>query len=131
MQIRLLPGMLVLMIVLQCGVSASWARGGAPPVIQREYTVFVELQPPYGSNRAKLQKQLKAEGYESHPEGERELALVLTEAQIGKLFLARIQYRKVEGSAAPGMREVPYLEGARIPARFGKLVRWVYFDPQR
>jgi len=56
---------------------------------------------------------------------------VMTEAQTAKLFDARVRFRKVEGSATPGLREVPYLEGARIPARFEKLIRRVYFDPQR
>jgi len=120
-----------LIIVQLFCVPVSWAQGGAgsAPVMQREHTVFVELQAPYVTNRTALQKMLQAEGYESFAEGERELALVLTEAQIGKLFQAKVRMRKVEGSATAGLREVPYLEGARIPARFGKLMRRVYFDP--
>ncbi len=120
-----------LIIVQLFCVPVSWAQGGAAPVVSREHTVFVEVQPPYSSNRMALQKMLKVEGYESFPEGERELALVLTEAQIGRLFQGKIRMRKVEGGATAGMREVPYLEGARIPAGFEKLMRRVYFDPQR
>ena len=103
----------------------------SPPVSQAAYTVFVELQPPHGRNRAVLQKLLKAEGYESRAEGGRELTLRLTEAQIRDLFQARIRYRKVEGSATPGLRDEAYLEGARVPERYEKLIRRVYFDPQR
>lgn len=123
------------MIVQLCFAGSLWAQAAADAprssVRQREHTVFVELQQPYERSRAALQKTLKAEGYESFAEGEREVALVLTEAQIGKLFEAKVRMRKVEGSATAGLREVPYLEGARIPARFEKLIRRVYFDPQR
>ena len=74
---------------------------------------------------------LKAEGYESFSEGEREITLVLAAGQIAKLFQARVRQRKVEASATTGAIAQPYLEGARIPARFEKLMRRVYFDPQR
>lgn len=107
------------------------AKGQEASAIQRSHTVFVEVQPPYAGNRVELQNRLKAEGYASFPEGERELALVLTEAQIAELFQAKVRMRRVEGSATAGLREVPYLEGARVPARFGKLMRRVYFDSQR
>jgi len=95
------------------------------------YTLFVELRPPYEASRAALQKMLKAEEYESFAEGERQVVLVLTEAQIGKLFQARVRFRKVGASASDRIITEPYLEGARIPGRFGKLIRRVYFDPQR
>lgn len=131
MSFRAAIGVLASVALLSGGASVSWAQGGAAPVVQRVYTVFVELQPPYMSNRAALKKMLKADGYESFPEGERELALVLTEAQIGKLFQASVRMRKVEAGAAVGVREVPYLEGARIPHRFEKLMQRAYFDPQR
>lgn len=131
MRIRRVLGVLGLIVVQCVCAPAAWAQGGASPAPQREHTVFVELRPPYERNRVALQKALKVEGYESFPEGEREVALVLTEAQIGKLFRARVRIRTVEGSATGGLREVPYLEGARIPARFEKLARRAYFDPQR
>ena len=93
--------------------------------------MFVELRQPYENNRAALQMMLRAEGHESFPEGAREIALVLTANEIAKLFQARVRYRKVEASAIPGLRSEPYLEDARIPARFEKLIQRVYFDPQR
>lgn len=125
-------GVWILAVLLASGALDSWAQGGmGSPAVQREYTVFVEVRSPHAGNRAALQKLLKAEGYESHPEGERELALVLTEAQIAKLFQGRVRYRKVEASATRGLREVPYLEAVRIPARFEKLIQRAYFDPQR
>lgn len=95
------------------------------------YTVFVELRQPYESNRAALQKMLKAEGYESFSERAEEISLVLTPAQIGKLFQGKVRQRTVEASAKSGTITQPSLEGARIPARFEKLMQRVYFDPQR
>jgi hypothetical protein len=95
------------------------------------YTVFVELRQPYESNRAALQKMLKAEGYESFSEREQEISLVLTAAQIAKLFQGKVRQRMVEKSATSGLTPQPVLEGVRIPARFEKLIRRAYFDPQR
>jgi hypothetical protein len=95
------------------------------------YTLFVALKPPYESNRATLQKMLKAEGYESSAEGDEELVLVLTAAQLRKLFQARVRMRTVAASASDRMITQPALESARIPARFEKLIERVYFDPQR
>jgi hypothetical protein len=103
----------------------------AEPRANERYTLFVELRQPYESNRAALQKMLKAEGYEAHPEGDREVMLVLTAGQLKKLFDARVVWRTVEASAKSGTITQPSLEGARIPARFEKLMQRVYFDPQR
>jgi hypothetical protein len=96
-----------------------------------QYTLFAELHRPYEGNRARLQKMLRGEGYESHAEREGEIALVLTAEQIKTLFQAWIEFRKVGASASDRVITAPYLEGARIPGRFGKLIRRVYFDPQR
>lgn len=98
---------------------------------EEHYTLFVELRQPYESSRVALQRMLKAEGYDSQVEREQELSLVLTEAQIGKLFKARVRMRKVEASATAGTISQPDLEGARVPERFEKWIRRVYFDPQR
>ena len=95
------------------------------------YTLFAELKPPYRSNRTAVQKVLKQEGYEAHAEGDREVALVLTKAQIQSLFSARVVVRKVAASSRPGMVEQPYLEDSTIPPRLAKYIRRVYFDPQR
>lgn len=95
------------------------------------YTVFAELRAPYGSNRASLQRVLKREGYEAHAEGEREVALVLTRAQLKALFHANVVHRKVAASSRPAMVEQPYLENATIPPRLARYIRSVYFDPQR
>lgn len=95
------------------------------------YTLFVALKPPYESNRATLQKMLKAEGYASSVEGDEELVLVLTAAQLEKLFQARVRMQSVAASASDRMITQPALESARIPARFEKLIERVYFDPQR
>jgi hypothetical protein len=103
----------------------------AEPRADESYTLFVELREPYEKSRATLQKALKAEGYEAFAEGDREAILVLTAGKIRKLFGARIVHRTVEKSATHGTASQPFLEGARIPARFEKLIRRVYFDPQR
>jgi len=95
------------------------------------HTLFVELQRPYESNRASLQKMLGQEGFESFNEREGEIAMVLTAAQIEKLFQARVRMRTVEKSASSGTITQPALESYRIPPRFEKLIRRVYFDPQR
>lgn len=95
------------------------------------YTLFIALQPPYEGNRATLQRMLKGEGYESFAEGDREIVVALTAAQLEKLFQARVRMRTVEKSATRGSASQPTLESARIPARFGKLIERVYFDPQR
>jgi hypothetical protein len=95
------------------------------------YTLFVALKPPHESNRATLQKMLKAEGYESSVEGDEELVLVLTAAQLRKLFQAQVRMRTVAASASDRMITQPTLESARIPRRFEKLIERVYFDPQR
>jgi len=95
------------------------------------YTLFVELREPHEANRAALQKALKAEGYEAYSEGDREVSLALTGTELRKLFNARVVKRTVEKSATHGMASQPALEGERIPARFKKLIRRVYFDPQR
>jgi len=98
---------------------------------EARYTLFVEVREPHESNRAVLQKMLKAEGYDSYAEGEREITMVLTAGQLGKLFQAKIRLRAMEKSATSGTSSRPTLEGARIPARFEKLIRRVYFDSQR
>jgi len=103
----------------------------AEPRADERYTLFVGLREPYEANRVALQKMLKAEGYEADPEGDREVTLVLTAEQLKKLFDARVVWRTVEKSATHGMASQPVLEGARVPARFKKLIRRVYFDPQR
>jgi hypothetical protein len=102
-----------------------------PAAELERYTLFIALKPPYESNRATLQKMLKAEGYESSAEGDEELVLVLTAAQLRKLFQARVRMRTVAASASDRMITQPTLESARIPARFEKLIERVYFDPQR
>ena len=136
MRLRCVLGVLGL-ISLQVGgfLHASWAMTvpelSGSPRPDSKYTLFVELNWPYESNRAALRKMLRNEGYESFSEGEREFSLVLTAEQIGMLFQARVRFRKVEASASPGTVMQPFLELVRIPDRFGKLIRRVYFDPQR
>ncbi len=95
------------------------------------YTLFVAVHPPHESNRATLRKMLKAEGHESFAEGDEELVLVLTAAELRKLFQARVRMRTVAASASDRMITQPTLESAVIPARFRKLIRRIYFDPQR
>ena len=95
------------------------------------YVLFVELAEPYEANRATLQKMLKVEGYEAYTEGDREVSLALTAGELRKLFNARVVRRTLEKSATRGTASQPVLEGARIPERFRKLIRRVYFDPQR
>ena len=102
-----------------------------PAAELERYTLFVALKPPYESNRATLQKMLKAEGYESSSEGDQELVLVLSAAQLKKLFQGRVRMQTVAASASDRMITQPTLESARIPARFEKLIERVYFDPQR
>ena len=97
----------------------------------KRYTLFVAVQPPYEKNRPTLQKLLKAESYESDLEGDEELVMVLTAAQLKKLFQARVRMQTVAASASNRMVTQPALESAVIPARFRKLIRGVYFDPQR
>ena len=104
-----------------------WA---AEPLPER-YTLFVAVQPPYAKNRPALQKLLKAEGYEPALEGDEELAMVLTAAELGKLFQAKVRMQTVAASASDRMITQPVLESAVIPARYRKLIRRVYFDPQR
>ena len=95
------------------------------------YTLFIGLRAPHEANRAALQRALKAEGYEAFPEGDRDVSLALTAAGLRKLFNARVVRRTAEKSATNGTAAQPVLEGVRIPARFGKLIERVYFDPQR
>lgn len=95
------------------------------------YTLFVALHPPYEANRAALRRILAAEGYESSAGGDEELVLVLTAGELSKLFQARVRMRTVAASASDRMVTQPTLESVAIPARFGKLIRSVYFDPQR
>jgi hypothetical protein len=95
------------------------------------YTLFVAVQPPQSKNRPALQKMLKAEGHESFAEGDEELVLVLTAAGLRKLFQARVRMQAVAASASDRMITQPTLESAVIPARFKKLIRRIYFDPQR
>jgi hypothetical protein len=95
------------------------------------YTVFVAVQPPHAANRATLQKMLQREGYEASAEGDEELVMTLTEAELRKLFQARVRMRTVAASASDRMLTQPVLESAVIPPRFRKLIRRVYFDPQR
>jgi hypothetical protein len=128
-------GVLGLIAFQLFGAQASWAqaapdRSGSPRP-GSQYTLFVELHRPYESSRAALKKMLKEEGHETFDEREQEISVVLTAAQIGKLFQAKVRLRKVEASASSGAITQPSLEGARIPARFEKLIRRVYFDPQR
>ena len=118
----------VALTVLAC---AAQPLSAAEQHAADRYTLFVELHQPHARNRATLQKMLKAEGYESFSERDEEISLVLTSAQIGKLFRGKVRQRTVEKSATSGSASVPYLEDVRIPARFEKLIRGVYFDPQR
>ena len=103
----------------------------APALAADEYTVFAELLPPYRISRPALAKALKKEGYEVHAEGDREVVLILTAAQIEELFQAKVAYRRVAKSSGPGMRDEAYLEAGAIPPRFARYIRRVYFDPQR
>jgi hypothetical protein len=116
-----------LFLILLC---AAPLLGAVEPPPER-YTVFVAVQPPYEKSRAALQKMLGAEGHESHVEGEDELVLVLTEAGLKKLFQARVRMQTVAASSSNRMVTQPVLESVVIPARFRKLIRRVYFDPQR
>ena len=104
---------------------------GSPAAEGEVYVLFVELAEPHEASRARLQKMLKAEGYEAYPEGEQEVSLALTARELRKLFGARVVRRTLEKSATHGMASQPVLQGARIPERFRKLIRRVYFDPQR
>ena len=113
--------------VISCG-SQLLPAAEQPP---ERYTLFVAIRAPYESNRVLLQKMLKDEGYESFAEGDQEIVLVLTADEIEKLFQGRVRMRTVEASSRPGMITQPTLESTRIPLRFGKLIRRVYFDPQR
>ena len=135
MPIRVMLGILGLMTIQLYSPEASRAQTtpdrSGPPRTASQYTLFIALHPPYESNRARLQKMLRDEGHESHAEREGEIALVLTEKQLKTLFRARIEFRNVGASASDRMITEPFLEGARIPGRFGKLIRRVYFDPQR
>jgi len=121
-----------LRLALACCIVAALFPSPRFLAAEREaYTLFVELREPYGKTGPALQKLLKAEGHESFSERGGELSLALTAAQIEKLFGAKVWHRAVEKSAASGSASVPYLEGARIPARFEKFIRRLYFDPQR
>jgi hypothetical protein len=133
-----MPGRLRLAaaLLLVCGIQLPAAPGSrsdpAAPAGPFRYTLFAEISPPVAANRAKLQALLKAEGYPSYREGESEIALVLTEAEMARLFQARIAYRSVERSAsAAGAVRQPYLENAAVPARYRGLIRRLYLDPQR
>jgi hypothetical protein len=95
------------------------------------YVLFVEVTEPHEANRATLQRMLKAEGYEAYPESEQELSMALTAGELRKLFNARVARRTLEKSATHGTASQPVLQGVRIPERFRKLIRRVYFDPQR
>ena len=103
----------------------------APAPAADKYTVFAELLPPYRIHRPALAQALKKEGYELHAESDREVALILTAAQIRELFRAKVTYRRVGKSSGPGMAEEAYLEAGAIPPRFARYIRRVYFDPQR
>ena len=116
---------LVLALAVMLPACPAWAQQAL------RYTVFAELHPPLQSNRLALQKALKKEGIEAHAEGDGEVALLLTAAQIRKLFQAKVTYRKVEASSLSGTIEQAYLESATIPSRFAKYIRRVYLDPQR
>jgi hypothetical protein len=111
-------------------VAGAWAQSPDRSDIPR-YTVFVAVKAPAASNRPKLRELLKADGYASHEEGEAEIALVLTEAEIRKLFQARVLFRRVEASASRGTVRQPFLENVTVPQRLRGLVGKVYFDPQR
>jgi hypothetical protein len=116
---------------LSASLALSALLFAAQAIAAETHTVFAELKPPFRSNRAAFQQALKKERIEAHSEGEREVALVLTAAQIQSLFGARVTYRQVAKSSGPGMIEQPFLESPTIPARFAKYIRRVYFDPQR
>jgi len=103
----------------------------AAETVAERYALFVAVHPPYEKSRAVLQRTLKAEGYDSSKEGEREIVLVLTAAELKKLFQAQVRMRAVAASATSGMITQPTLESAKIPRRFEKLIERVYFDPQR
>lgn len=138
MRIRAAASILSLTVSLLCCAQISWAQaspGLATSIAEARrdgrHTLFVELRHPYERSRTTLRRMLKDEGYESFAEGEREIVLVLTAEQIGRLFQGRIHYRATGASASDRVPTVPYLDGARIPGRFGKWIRRVYFDPQR
>ena len=107
----------------------SHALTAAEPA--ERYTLFVAVQPPYPENRAALRDMLQREGYEASAEGDDELVMVLTEGELRKLFQARVRMRTVAASASDRMLTERMLESAVIPPRFRKLIRRVYFDPQR
>ena len=113
-------------------VPAPEARGQSPAGGDAaRYTVFVSVREPVATSRPRLQALLKADGYPSHEEGETELALLLTEAEIRQLFQARVRFRSVEASASRRTLRQPYLENVTIPPRLRGLVEKIYLDPQR
>ena len=120
-------------IIRVCAVALAFFCGVQllPAAELERYTLFVALKPPYESNRATLQKMLKAEGYESSAEGDEELVMVLTVAHLKKLFQGRVTMQIVAASASDRIIQQPTLKSARIPTGFAMLIERVYFDPQR
>lgn len=110
--------------------SASSLKGNVLNDSGSMFTICLGLFPPYETNGVKLQKMLKAEGYESYSEGEEVISMVVSERQLTKLFHARIRYQQVAASASNGFISEPFLEEVKIPGRFTALIRRVYFDPQ-
>ena len=121
----------ILGCLAMAAISCLFQLASAAETAVECYTLFVAVQPPYEKNRPTLQKMLKAEGHESDVEGDEELVLVLTAGQLKQLFQARVRMQTVAASASDRMITQPVLESAVIPARFRKLIRRVYFDPQR
>jgi hypothetical protein len=91
--------------------------------------VFISLNPPFGTNGAKLQKMLKAEGYSSDTMGAECISLVLSEKQIKTLLSAKVRYKTVAASSHHGTVSEAFLEGVIIPARFRKLISRIFLDP--
>jgi len=124
-----LAGFVALLAAFPAG-NAAWAQSSGGGDVAR-YTVFIVVREPVAAQRAQLQALLKADGYPSHAEGENEIALVLTAADLRRLFQAHVRFHSVEAGASPGTRRRPHLRNATIPPRLRGLVEKVYFDPQR
>ena len=91
--------------------------------------LVVRLRSPTPANFATLSRRLAAEGIAVH--GDESLAMLeITNPQIRRVFSGRVVHELGAASSFNGMVCIPYLRGARIPARYRSLILWINTDPQ-
>jgi hypothetical protein len=96
------------------GLSAAIEDDGA--ATPDRHCLLLELRNPSEQTASEVEQMLVREGVQVAREGP-DVALLVTEAEIRRLFGARLRWSVTGASASSTMIREPRLQGGRVPAR--------------